>query len=153
MPIIFSSFKKSAEYPGVEKFSVARFQPEGYNFPALCFLAALDAEKQPIKMKSPRGAKNFPIEELGLFEANLRKGYASRWNWIKKWMDGLDNDKTIVLCCFCPYSNTGQHQLKKYGKFACHTGLIARMIAKHRPDIDLMFDEDRLYNMVEEWKR
>jgi hypothetical protein len=71
---------------------------------------------------------------------------------VKPWLDSLSPDKDIILCCWCPYSESSSKQIKEYGDFACHSGLIGQMIQKNRPDIQVVLDEDRQKYLIKEWR-
>ena len=143
MSIVFASFKKAKNYSG-EKYSVATFQPKGFNFSCLKFLYPIDEEGRRIYLE------NYVDPFVGYVQA-LRKAYQDRWDIIKKWLDKLEPDNDIVLCCWCPYSEHAKDQIKEFGVFCCHSGLIAKMIAKHRPDIKIILDDDRAKKLFGEW--
>lgn len=141
--IIFTSFKKSYQYAG-QKFSVARYQPKGFHFTELSFFAAEDENGDRIKL----GNSDNSIAE---YKKAFRKGCKARWAEIEIWLKALKPEDDLVLCCWCPYSKGSEKQLKDTGVFACHTGLIAQMIKKHRPDIRVALDEDREKHLVKDW--
>jgi len=144
MPVLITSFKMSTQYKYTFKvFSVARFQPQGFSYPKLSFLAA----------KGPDGKKlllrDF-VNPLEGYKRALYAGFTARKRQVQKWLDGLDPDENIALACWCPYSAATQRQLRRFGTFACHTGLIARMINKHRPDVNVILDTDHA-RLVPQW--
>ena len=149
--IILTSFKRSKEIMkqlNINRgniYSVARWQPKGYNYKELPFLSATDKNGSKLLL---RNFEN-PVED---YANALREGYKARWEEIKRWLDSLDNDKDIILTCWCPYSTQTQKQIKEYGTFCCHTGLIGKMINKNRPDITVVLDEDRHEKLIPEWK-
>src|SRR5438445_3009547 len=55
-----------------------------------------------------------------------RQSFASRWVDVKAWLDSLQVDVDATYVCYC-----------KEGKF-CHRKLMAMMLAKHRPDIEVV---------------
>lgn len=142
----FTAFAKIDHNRETRGYSVARYQPQGFALPWLPFLAACNKYAFPLKLRHFTDPLTGYPEEYSLW---LQR------NWkvdVRPWLDSLDNTKDIYLCCWCPYSKTSQLQLMTFGTFACHTGLIAKMIAKHRPDIDILFDEDREKHLVPSWK-
>lgn len=153
MPVVLTSFQRSKEIirklslAGAERiftYSVARFQPKGFNYEELKFLAANGKNGKLLL----RNFKN-PVRD---YAEALKEGYLSRWNEIKKWLDSLKEEETIILCCWCPHSSQTNKQIDRFGTFCCHTGLIGKMINKHRPDITVVLDDDRDRYLVEEWK-
>ena len=142
--IILTSFKKSKKFKG-EKYSVARWQPKGFKYPVLEFLDATD--------------ENGSALHFSMFDNPLR-GYEKSWekkikkNWkvIKRWIDDIEEDENIVLCCWCPFTASSQEQIKKFGSFACHTGLIGKLIKEERPEIRIILDNDRKNLLVKEWR-
>lgn len=141
--VILTSFKKSKEYEG-EKYSVARFQPKGYAFPVLDFLAATGKDGEKLLLSQ----FDNPIKG---YEHALLLGYRHRWTLIQKWLDGLSEEKNVVLCCWCPYSNSTKQQIIEFGSFCCHTGIIGQIINRCRPDITIMLDEDRKKRLLFRW--
>ena len=124
-----------------ERFSVARFQPEGFDYPALEFLSAVDKNGDKLLLGDP-------LE----FEDRLKEGFKARWNEIDEWLKSLSNDRHIALACWCPYSKQSQKQLKEHGSFYCHTGLIGKLIKQHRPEIEIILDDDRENHLAVNWK-
>ncbi len=57
------------------------------------------------------------------YTARYRELMTARWPAVKQWLNGLQGDETLL--CFC-----------RPGTF-CHRQLIAKMIARHRPDLAL----------------
>lgn len=148
MPVILSSFKRYGRlgrYLGFKPraYSVARYQPKGSRFPELSFLAPLSG------MAVPRNYGAFE-DYLALYETSLKQAYAERWSDIKSWLDSLDGNDVIALLCWCPDTDQARQQLKQFGRFACHTGLVGKMLNRHRPDIEVWLDRDHA-KLVDEW--
>lgn len=142
--VILTSFKQSVKYPS-EKFSIARIQPKGFNYKELKFLAAIDEKGKKLQLK------NLQEDSLNGYKETFKRGLKKRWHSVNAWLNSLSPDKDIVLCCWCPYSESSSKQMKEYGAFACHSGLIGQMIRKNRPDIQVVLDEDRQKYLVKEW--
>ena len=53
---------------------------------------------------------------------------AERWAHVTAWLDSLDADQDLTLCCWEPA-----------GRF-CHRQLVALLVRRHRPDIDVILD-------------
>lgn len=140
--IYISSFKRSSRYPG-EKFSVATFQPTGYNYSQLAVLAPYGCDGRRLRFSM------FPENPKEEYEKAFRAAYKSRWVHIKKWMNSISSD--IVLCCWCPYSSSAKEQIKQHGYFCCHNGLIAKMLVRHRPDLEIVLDEKHQALLYEKW--
>jgi hypothetical protein len=143
--VILTSFKQSVKYPG-EKFSIARIQPKGFNYKELKFLAAIDDKGKKLQLK------NLQEDSLNGYKEALKRGLKKRWHLVKSWLDSLSSDKDIILCCWCPYSESSSKQMNEYGAFACHSGLIGRMVRGKRPDIQIILDEDRQKYLIKEWR-
>lgn len=142
--VVITSFKKSKNYRG-DKYSIARFQPKGFVFPTLQFFAAVDTNGEKLTIDEV-------ASDIDVYEKQLLAGYKKRWNKIKKWLDSLEEHKTIVLCCWCPYSNPAKAQLRELGKFCCHSGLVGQLINKYRPDITILLDDDRKRKLISRWQ-
>lgn len=61
------------------------------------------------------------------YTAGYRALLVQRWDLVRSWLDSLDPQTDYTLLCFCR-PRAGQH---------CHRELLARMLARHRPDITL----------------
>ena len=148
MALILTSFKESKRIldilPESEIYSVSRYQPSKYHYETLEFLGAYDKDKQKLSLR-----------ELGIdgYKRKLYAYYVSRWDEIYQWMFYLHNDKHVILCCWCPYSTSTKNQVKEYGTFVCHTGLIGKMVEWFRKgDIDILMDNDRHMRLIPEYK-
>lgn len=60
------------------------------------------------------------------YDNGYRKLLAFRWNAVRAWLDSLTPDMDCTLVCYC-----------RRGVY-CHRHLIAKMLQKHRPDIELV---------------
>jgi hypothetical protein len=150
MSVIITSFRESDKilksFPDIEPWSVSRWQPKGYFYNTLEFLGAYDKYGHRLQL---RGREDNPLD-----------GYKEDWKgWLKvnvkplnRWLKSLDNHEDIMLCCWCPHSKATREQMKKFGTFACHTGLIGRLININRPDIQLWLDFDHAQYLVPPWK-
>lgn len=59
------------------------------------------------------------------YDNKYRALLASRWPAVKAWLATLTPETDVTLVCYC-----------RRGVY-CHRHLIARMLAKHRPDLPL----------------
>ena len=140
MCVILSSFhvyNKSFinKYKG---YSVSRWQPKW--FPQL--------EKIDILTATKYDGSKLLLKEFDNPLLDYKREYFYKLEYYRddffNWINSLNNKKTIVLCCWCPYSKSSKSQLKKYNNFVCHTGLIGRLINKYRPDINVLLDKDHM---------
>jgi hypothetical protein len=53
---------------------------------------------------------------------------AERWADVQVWLDSLDPEQDVTLCCWEPA-----------GHF-CHRQLVALLVRRHRPDIDVILE-------------
>lgn len=147
MTVIISSFKESDKilkpFPDIECFSVSRWQPKGYVYPTFEFLGAYDKNGSRLYLRN---------SSLERYKHQWKEYIASNWAWVEDWLNSLDNEKDIMLCCWCPHSKSTQNQMKQFGTFVCHTGLIGRLINKYRPDIHLFLDFEHAQYLVPEYK-
>ena len=147
MCVLLTSFNISIKiekmFPNIEMFSVSRWRPKGFNnYKTLENLGAYDKHGQKLTLNNG----------IDTYKKELFKAYVKNWKWIEKWLTELSNDNIIGLCCWCPYSKSTKLQIKTYGSFVCHTGLIGKMINKYRPDIEILLDMDRHKRLIPEWK-
>jgi len=155
--VIFTSFKRSLSYPG-EKFSIACYQPTGFNYQELICLAPMDPEGRAIRTRRFFKKENGVFDPISYYlsiheyrEAILQ-GFHSREEEIKFWMQSLSTRRIATLVCWCPHSASSKAQLRDLGSFACHSGIIAEIIMHYRPDIPVFLDDDRFDRLVPVWR-
>ena len=145
--IILTSFKESKRIlkivPDIDIFSVSRWQPLKYHYDELDFFGAFDIHGEKLRLKG---------SSISKYKHKLFMYFVTRRQDINDWLISLDNDRHIMLCCWCPDSTTTRQQIRKYGNFVCHTGLIGKVINRFRPDIDLLLDKDRHKWLIEDYK-
>lgn len=151
--VVFTSFQKAHRYPG-EKFSIAMFQPAGFNFPELTFFMPVSDELESIRTKSYLKSLNPHdfYEDLEMFGTEITRAFGSRIDEIIHFSSTLSASKDIALCCWCPYSKSTKEQVKALGVFACHSGLASKFLATLRPDIEMRLDFDRSERLVPQWR-
>ncbi len=142
MAVIMTSFENSEKFQGI-KLSVAQFQPAGAKYRPLKFLFPVDEKGARIKAD---------INNPGEYKNRVSEAYKKRWEEIHEWLLSLKKEVDLVLMCWCPHSSGAEEQLREKSEFICHTGLIAQMIQKHRPDIDVIMDEDRELALSKEFR-
>ncbi len=131
----------------MENYSVARWQPPKFSYDTLYYLGAYNTKGDRLHLQGRC------VDPLDGYKTDLFRYYVSKWDDIKDWLTLLDGDDTLVsLNCWCPYSTSTKKQIKDHGFFACHTGLIGKLINKYRPDVTVYLDLDRHLRLVPEWK-
>lgn len=151
--VVFTSFQMSHKYHG-DKFSIAMFQPSGFNFPELLFFAPVSEGLTDIRTKDYLKSLNPHdfYDGLEVFENELTRAFGSRMDEIIHFSSSLTNCKNVVLCCWCPYSKSTTAQVKELGVFACHSGLVSKIITRVRPDLEILLDRDRAERLVPQWR-
>lgn len=149
MSVILTSFYESDDilikYPNTLSYSVSRWQPKGFFYPDLSFLGAYDKFGNRLRLKGQeRPLSTYKDNWLSYLDSNRKQ--------VDEWIYSLDNDIDIALCCWCPHSQSTKRQMKVYGTFACHTGIIGQVLNKFRPDIQILMDKDRDEKLVNKWK-
>lgn len=158
MSIILTSFKRSSMYPG-KKFSVAPYQPRGFNYPELLCLAPIDMHGKGIR--SSKFFCNSSKEEADLFDflddcSSYRKAvmqsYIDRSEEIRHVLSAFNRNSQIVFASWGPYTANARRQISKTGIFACHSGIIAEILTIMRPDLKVILDVDRSRWLVPTWQ-
>lgn len=152
--VTLTSFKNSHRCPG-RKYSLVRFQPDGYGYDELTALAPITKEGYDISFN--RLFRKCPDEyefgrRLDQVWKMIELGFASRFEEIFHWAQTLTPNEDVVLCSWAPYNTSSQRQIKKYGVFACHTGIVGRWLLFLRPDIEVKLDCDRNHAMIPGWQ-
>ena len=141
--IILTSFQKAKQLPqGTKVWSVAVYQPKGLNYPKLDFF---DIRKDGRWIR-PRNFLAFK-EPLKAYRSVLYDHFAKRSEEIQEWF--ANNPGPHALCCWCPYEKAAQRQLKEFGSFVCHTGVIFQVLQDLGLPVTL--DQDRQDKMNKLW--
>jgi hypothetical protein len=149
--IILTSFKESVNllklsgFSGANCYSVARFQPKGFNYTDLPFLAAQTVAGKKIKLRGR-------VDPLNSYKHDLWTYYKTRWAEIVDWVESLDNSDVDMLCCWCPHASHSREQMRIYNSFVCHTGLVGKVINLIREDLDIYMDQEHSIHLVNEYK-
>ena len=150
MSVIITSFRESdnilKSFPDVKCYSVSRRQPKGYFYDELPFLAPYDDKGKALSLSG------YPDNKLARYQLAYYDNIHKHEEQFEEWLQSLDNDVDIALCCWCPHSTSTRKQLKKFLTFACHTGIIGQIINHRRPDIQLWLDHDHAEHLVKLWK-
>jgi len=120
--VYFTSFQMSAVLPpGVTRMSVAVYQPKGYDYPKVDWT---DIRREGHWIR-PRDFLSFE-QPLVAYHDALYALYMERKQEAEWWRDATPWD--VALCCWCPYDQAAQRQLKDFGSFVCHTAVLSEYI-------------------------
>lgn len=149
--ILLTSFFKSHEAiaKGYTPYSVAVYQPKGFNYPKLDFFDI----RQNGRWIRPRDfiGEQYPLTK---YQEVLERLYYTREAEIRAWKESLanyvnndvrTNTTKVALCCWCPYDRAAQRQLQTHGTFVCHTAIIGKIIQQLQPGFmpGVGYDKDR----------
>jgi len=142
--ILLTSFKRSLKLPiSFSKYSVAVYQPKGFNYPKLRIFEIVDHTGRWIR------PSNFvkDSDPLISYRDTLYNLYSTRKNSIENWFNSIIG-QDVALCCWCPYDRAAQRQLKEHGSFVCHTEVI-RYFAKYLGfNLDIDFDRQKMKVLI-----
>lgn len=127
MKILLTSFQHSTSLPTIPRFSTARWQSNGFNYPELPFLAPwIDGLVLTTELE-PKIYKSYYDEIL---DTNHKQ--------LEEFIEDHQNIPILALCCWCnPTRQKDQEHLY------CHTILIGHYLKKHFPDIELYYCDGR----------
>ena len=109
-------------------FSVARWQPKGYNYKIINFLQPNRIDGTAIKKLPP---DQYLIEYCKTLNNNLER--------IKSMVDNLkDNRMDLTFCCWC-----NLQRQKPYEKLFCHTILLGYLFEKLSPETEVVYLDSR----------
>ncbi len=126
--VILTSFQYSKSIESIPRYSVARWQPKGFSYPVLGFLAPFDVDtgkKMTAALPSDLYIRKYE-KILEAAEGSLAEFFAQC------------EDETVMFCCWCSQSNRTS---EKY--LYCHTILIGRFIEEHYPDFRVQYLDGR----------
>lgn len=144
--ITFTSFERSNRHKG-QKFSIACYQPKGFNYEELTCLAPFTEDFKSMRSREflTRDTNLCDFERyerfFDKFSKMIYEAYLARWSEIYYWLKSLEPGRDMVLCCWCPESKAAQEQIEKVGVFVCHCGLVSKMIQEYRKDIEVFYDK------------
>lgn len=141
--IYITSFRRSLDLPDdFQRYSVAVYQPKGFEFPKVEWADIRDADGEWIRPrrfiteKNPRLAYRTAL----LAHYELRQLEASAWITEQ-------GDRPTALCCWCPYERAAIRQIKDWGSYICHTSVLGEFIHSTF-GIPVWYDADRLQMTV-----
>ena len=127
MKVILTSFlhSKGINEP---RYSVARYQPKGFSYPVLGFLAPFDVDT---------GRKMTAGMDPDLYKRKYEKVLESAEEQLEKFFAEYEDD-TVVFCCWCNFKrqDTQEH-------LYCHTILIGRFIEERHPEFKVKYLDGR----------
>jgi hypothetical protein len=142
--ILLTSFKKSLTLPAdYSKFSIAVYQPKGFNYPKLPWFDI----RENGRWIRPREFLSETEPLVGYREKLLEHFYKDApeiksWYWNQTGGD-------MAFCCWCPYEKAAQRQIRQFGSFVCHTGVVYGALQYMGIPVEL--DEDRKERMNKLW--
>lgn len=132
--ILLTSFLKSNEFSG-SKYSAAVYQPKGYTYPKAAWA---DIRKDDGTWIRPREFVSWNRPLNGYF-ASLFSLYLSRRDEIEEWVER--HGSNLALLCWCPYEKAAQRQLREYGSYVCHLGVVEAILKEIGEQVRV--DKDR----------
>lgn len=131
--VLITSFRRSKTLD-FATYSVAVYQPKGFNYPELTMLKILDGGRWIM----PHNFIRFD-EPLHAYHQALRNLYHEREQHIRAWL--AEDSLAVAICCWCPYEKAAQRQLKEWGTFVCHTSVVGEILQEYGAQV--FYDADR----------
>jgi hypothetical protein len=150
--VIVTSFHHSQHFSG-DKYSLTPHQPLHYNYQDISCVSPLTCDGSDIrtsKYVSLKSREDF-LSSAETYRQLLMGTFLERLDEIQYLIEALPVDRNIILCSWAPYNNSARQQLKRYGKFVCHSGLVAGLILSFRQDLTVVLDRDRSELLLEPW--
>ncbi len=130
LSVIMTSFDRAEQHTG-PKLSVARWQPEGFDYKELMWLAPKDIDTG---------------EDLKHLEPSVfREKYENildHWSWATRefFIATLGNLSVtqLTFCCWCNFRRQA-----KYEKLYCHTILLGWWLEEHIEGVEVIYLEGR----------
>src|SRR3990172_2128060 len=116
MKIVLTSFRDAKDWKGT-KCSIARWQPDWSNIPDF------PIDVKPVYNGQKMGEWMDPEEYRKKYEEILWRKRIQ----LLEFFDRVENDETLVLCCWC----TLDRQKQFNGKLFCHRILLGWWIEEH----------------------
>lgn len=111
----------------VVAMSAARWAPDfARHWPKVEWAAPLYPDGGAIKL---RDFGESPLEPYHEYMLSLYRG---KWAAIKAWLQELPPE--LAICCWCPYTQTAKRQLREFGTFHCHLGVVAEVLDAAQAD-------------------
>ena len=131
MTFIFSSFQDNV---GLEnRYSIVRWQPPGYHLEILpFFVSQISLERCQYSLEA--------------YTKRLQRLFLRRRKAIDEWLGSLPPNSEISLLCRCPYSKVSEEQIQIFGKFMCHSVVVAKYLESL--GYDVLLDQSRQTNAI-----
>jgi hypothetical protein len=128
--IILTNFWDAKRYftQNYPTFSIARWQPNGFNLPTIRALA-------PIYPFNGQPIRHLPPDEYRIDYTNYVLNSQSGKDTMEQIVNSLEPDTPLVMCCWC----SPQRQ-EEYPKLMCHRILVGYYIEKHYPGIKVRYE-------------
>lgn len=120
--------------------SVAVYQPKGYSYPKVEWADI----RRDGRWTRPRDFLSSE-QPLVAYHDALYALYMERKDEAEWWRDAIPWD--VALCCWCPYDQAAQRQLKDFGSFVCHTAVLSEFIYREL-HVQVWEDGDRRHMAV-----
>lgn len=131
MKVILTSFIESEIIEADEYWSGARWAPSNYkDWPVARWAQPEDRDYGFAWKLREFGQDRNDMEKVNTYHGYALKEYRERYSEIVAWIDLLKERTTVVLACWCPFSNTSRKQLDRFGTFHCHLGTVEEVLRK-----------------------
>lgn len=110
------------------KFSIARWQPKGCNFPTLNYLAPYKSFGIPIKGIQPNEYR-MQYEHYVLSDSAIQ-------HTLRKFILSMNDDESVAFMCWCNPSRQSTHE-----KLFCHRILVGYWIEENIPGVEVIYED------------
>lgn len=126
--ITLTSFRDSKNHKG-EKFSIARWQPQGYYYHTITYLSPINPfNGKPMVHLEPNYFRDLYEKILNLYQPQILHqltGYLVKY-------------QNLVLCCWCH-----PDRQKQYPTLYCHSILLGYWLEEQFPGIPILYHDGR----------
>jgi hypothetical protein len=141
----FTSFKELEKEAVGPAFSIAVFQPKGFDLPKAYWADIRDPRTRT--WIRPREFERY-WDPLAAYRDALWGHYLARKDAIRDFFSIAEEHPFLTLVCWCPYERAAQRQLREFGTFVCHSEVVRGFLA-FELGLETTVDDDRLAEMKE----
>jgi len=119
--IVLTSFVEASRLE-MERRSAARWAPSfAASWEEIAWMKPVRENGSAIKLR------DFGEDPLEKYREYMLALYRARWSEIQRWAGAL-GEGDLAAACWCPYSRIAKAQIRIFGSFHCHLGVVAEVL-------------------------
>jgi hypothetical protein len=128
--VYLGSFVAGSRWGAGDRWSGARWAPAwAKSWPVAEWAQPLRADGSAIKLR------DFGENPLLGYREYMLNLYRDRYVAIKDWVEALDGEGPVALCCWCPYTRVAKLQIERFGTYHCHLDVVSHVLSSMEVEV------------------